>query len=215
MRSRPPWLPCLVTLALAAPVEAPGQPGDSAVCERGVMLALAGETARAESTFLSLLSAAPRDARALNNLGNLQVLAGDPRLALAFYDRALRTDSTDAGIHLNRAAVYLLLGERERALAAAEAGVRRAGGEREAARLMGLRDEPARPGAKAAAAPALHRQEVRDLLRAAIARVPSDSARTRAATTPPPPGGAPRTWRSAGPRGAEGSDAAAVLYWKR
>src|SRR6266850_1677647 len=72
--------------------------------EYGVTLAVSGEEARAESIFVTMLSHTRGDARALNNLGNLRLLRGETGVALAFYERALRGDSLDAGIHLNRAA---------------------------------------------------------------------------------------------------------------
>src|SRR5512138_1127971 len=65
----------------------------------GVTLAVSGEEARAESIFVTMLSHTRGDSRALNNLGNLRLLRGETGVALAFYERALRGDSLDAGIH--------------------------------------------------------------------------------------------------------------------
>ena len=73
----------------------------------GVTLAITGEAARAESVFVTMLSHTRGDSRALNNLGNLRLLRGETGVALAFYERALRGDSLDAGIQLNRAAAVL------------------------------------------------------------------------------------------------------------
>src|SRR5947207_3786352 len=82
--------------------------------EYGVTLAISGEEARAESIFVTMLSHTRGDARALNNLGNLRLLRGETGVALAFYERALRGDSLDPGIHLNRATALMLIGDKDR-----------------------------------------------------------------------------------------------------
>ena len=110
----------------------------------GVTLAIAGDAARAESVFVTMLSHTHGDARALNNLGNLRLLRGETGVALAFYDRALRGDSLDAGIHLNRATALMLIGDQDRADRSYRTGVRLAGGVEQAEALMGLPPEPAR-----------------------------------------------------------------------
>jgi len=181
--------------------------------EYGVALALSGETARAESVFVSLLSNVRGDARALNNLGNLRLLRGELGVALAFYDRALRGDSTEAGIHLNRATALMLMGDDARAEQAAAIGVRLAGGVDKASALLGVKSQEPNPDSKAAEKAYVSKEEVRALLRRAAAAVPTDTSAT------PGPAGAPKkkapNWRSAGPRAAERSEAASVLYWKR
>lgn len=185
-------------------------------CELGVALALNGERAHAESVFVSLLSHHPGDAAAFTNLGNLRLLDDDPEMALAFYRRAERADSTDAGIVLNEATALLLLGDDARAEARAREGLRMAGDVGAAASLMGLhyRDAGAGRGAERAR---LSQEEVLELLRAATGRVPADSVgaserpdstleNTRRKRGP--------VWRSAGPRAGD-LPAPALLYWKR
>src|SRR5439155_1382297 len=71
----------------ASPPPAPAaNPPDAnllrAECEYGIALALAGADASAESAFVSLLSHAPGDARALNNLGNTHLLRGASHVAI-------------------------------------------------------------------------------------------------------------------------------------
>ena len=83
-------------LVSASPRFSAGNPADPRG-EYGVTLAIGGEEARAESVFVTMLSHTRGDARALNNLGNLRLLRGETGVALAFYDRALRGDSLDAG----------------------------------------------------------------------------------------------------------------------
>jgi tetratricopeptide (TPR) repeat protein len=189
-----------------------------AECDYGITLALIGEWAHAESVFVSLLSHAPSDPRALTNLGNVNLLRGDPQAALAFYDAAVRRDTADAGIRLNRATAMMLMGDQDRALPEAAEGVRRAGGERAAAALLGLgTGGPPPPEGKGAAPAQVTRDEVRALLAAAVGRVPADTvgagpAKARAAETGRKK---PPSWRSAGPRGAAESEATTVLYWKR
>ena len=202
---------------LARAEEPVADPGARA-CEYGITLALSGEGATAESIFVSLLSRSPGDPRALNNLGNLRLWRGDADVALAFYARAEEADSADPGIALNEATALLIAGEEEDANARAAEGVRRAGGPEEAARLLGLRYEgDDSEAARASDRVQVSRDEVIALLRAATRAVPADSARAKqAAAGPGAKGRKPiPAWRSAGARGAAGSDAAAVVYWKR
>jgi tetratricopeptide (TPR) repeat protein len=188
------------------------------VCELGITYALSGEDAAAESVFVSLLSRAPNDARALNNLGNLHLWRGDASLALAFYARAGEVDSADAGIILNEATALMIAGEVEPARERAGEGIRRAGSPESAARLLGLRyvgdDDAPRAGDRAQ----VSRDEVLALLRAASRSVPPDSSRAaRAASQGAGPEGRKPipAWRSAGARGASDTDVTAVVYWKR
>lgn len=209
------WLTAIALLwACGRPGFAAASPPASDRADMGVTLAMSGELARAESLFVSMLSDTRGDSRALNNLGNLKLLAGDLGVALAFYDRAARGDSTDAGIQLNRATALLLMGDDARANDAAAVGVRLAGGLEAAQALLGLRNEaaPERAGKQAF----VNRSEIRAMLKTAAAAVPNTSAKPAAgAGTASPKSKGGTTWRSAGPRAADQSDAANVLYWKR
>lgn len=188
------------------------------LCDLGITLALSGQGASAESVFVSLLSKSPRDPRALNNLGNLYLWRGEQDVALAFYGQAGEADSADAGIVLNEATALLLAGDDEGAKARAAVGVARAGGSQKAANLLGLHLDPdSGESEKGADSAQLSRGEVLALLRAATHAVPVDSTHAKQAPVDPKsrnPKKAP-AWRSAGARGSEGTDAAAVLYWKR
>lgn len=209
------WLPAIALLwACGHPGLAFANPSAADRADMGVTLAMSGELARAESLFVSLLSDTRGDSRALNNLGNLKLLAGDLGVALAFYDRAARGDSADAGIQLNRATALLLMGDDARATEAAATGVRLAGGLEKAQALLGLKsDGPAERADKRAF---VNRSEIKAMLKNAAAGVPNaapkPAAGAGAATAKPKSGTA---WRSAGPRAADQSDAANVLYWKR
>jgi tetratricopeptide (TPR) repeat protein len=211
------WITSVVVLAtgLAGSGARAGQDAGTlrGKTQLGVALAMSGEAARAESVFVSLLSDSRGDARALNNLGNLRLLGGELGVALAFYDRALNGDSADAGIHLNRATALMLMGDEERARQAAAVGVRLAGGLDKADALLGLTSGSGSVP-KGAAGAYISKDEVRELLRRAARAVPSDTVYA----APPAAASAHRkapTWRSAGPRGADRSGAADVLYWKR
>ena len=193
-----------------------GPPAHSGGEEMGLALAMSGDVARAESMFVSMLSHTRGDSRALNNLGNLRLLRGDIGVALAFYDRAARGDSTDAGIQLNRATTLMLMGDEDRAREAAALGVQLAGGVAKAQELLGLAPAPGEKSRAADAKAYINRGELRDLLNSAAAGVPRDT--TSAKGIVPGAAGAHRkapTWRSAGPRAADQSDAANLLYWKR
>lgn len=219
-----PWICVAVVLSIgigALPVAAGEASPDSLarLCDYGITLALSGQDMGAESVFVALLSRVPRDARALNNLGNLRLWRNDVSVALEFYARAVEADSTDAGIMLNEATALMVAGEAEAAHDRADEAVQAAGGPEPAARLLGLRyaelDEDA---PRASDRAQLSRDEVLALLRAAARAVPADSTHSDGETS----GGSKAkkrkpipAWRSAGARGASGTDVTAVVYWKR
>jgi tetratricopeptide (TPR) repeat protein len=182
----------------------------------GVTLALSGRAAEAESVFVSMLSRASGDARALNNLGNLHLWRGEPDVALAFYLEASDADTADAAIPLNQALAWLAEGEEDLAQQQAEQGVRRVGGIASAARLLGIRSADLELGSDRGADPArLSRERALLLLRSAARAVPVDS------TSHPPAvadtahaGRSTPTWRSAGARGSDSSDPRVMVYWK-
>jgi tetratricopeptide (TPR) repeat protein len=222
------WLLCL-TLGLAARVHAaagpdslaarPAAPPDAAGLNAyGISLALAKEPDRAEAAFFSVLSQRRGDGRAYNNLGNLHLMKGDYAVALSYYDSALRADSADAGVHLNRAAVLLLLGDEANALDAAALAAQLAGGEEQAGALLGLR-EGGRDSSRAAEKKRLSPAEMRALLKKASRAVPPASRKAPAAPNVER-GQGKRTpaWRSGTTRATEApsdAEAATVLYWKR
>ena len=186
-----------------------------ALNEYGISMALARMPARAESSFISVLSQRRGDARAYNNLGNLSLMKGYYAVALSYYQSALKSDSTDAGVYMNRAAARLLLGDEAGAVDEAAIATRLAGGADRAGELVGLR-EGAVDSSRAAEKKLLSPAEMRALLRKASRAVPSSTAKP-AATPNAERGQGKRTpvWRSGTTRAAEGAaDAATVLYWK-
>lgn len=214
LRARAVWLvPVLAGLLppVTAAADAPSAPYDLE-CEYGISLAQSGNTARAESVFVSLLSHSPGDARALNNLGNLALFRGNAAAALSFYRRAAASDTADPGIALNEAATLALLGEEDAAVNVAANGVGRAGGFDQAADYLGLiysgdASELPRGDKKS-----IRREEALLLLRAAVGKVPVDSTKAKVPDGNKKP--AP-SWRLASPRAGDEGDLPAVVYWKR
>jgi tetratricopeptide (TPR) repeat protein len=180
--------------------------------EYGVSLAVSGEEARAESLFITMLSHTKGDVRALNNLGNIRLMKGETGVALAFYERALRGDSLDAGIHLNHATALMVIGDKSRSEQAFARGVKLAGGVEHAEALLGLGPEKA-PTEKAAKKTAIDPEQVRAMLKQAAKTIPNvkiEPASTAKATNKDQ-----SAWRSAGPRASDGSETPELLYWKR
>ena len=184
--------------------------------EYGVTLAVSGEEARAESIFVTMLSHTKGDARALNNLGNLRLLRGETGVALAFYERALRGDSMDAGIHLNRATALMILGDKVRSEQAFATGVKLAGSVDRAQALLGLPPENGAPVDRAARKTAIDAEQLRAMLKHAATAVPKDSVRM--VDSGISSAGANKhasAWRSAGARASDGEGTPQLLYWKR
>jgi Flp pilus assembly protein TadD len=203
----------IVFLVSASSQLAVGDPADSRG-DYGVTLAIGGEEARAESIFVTMLSHTRGDARALNNLGNLRLLRGETGVALAFYERALRGDSLDGGIHLNRAAALMMIGDQERSEREFAVGVKLAGGVDRAQALLGLPPET-QPTERAARKTAIDAEQLRAMLRRAATSVPRDTVRLLDSAISTGAAKRPSAWRSAGARASDGSDTPQLLYWKR
>jgi len=218
----------LVTVTAALPTLAtamePATPDPNKAAHVYAMaIAFEGDLERADSLFERLVLQRPGDPRALTNLGNVKLLEDKVETALAFYDRAARTDSTDAGIVLNQSTAYLLLGDREQANDRAAVAIALAGGFKQAAGLIGLRRaaEQAADASKAGDRPQISSEELlANLFEAARGRVPTDTIRglsradSAAAMTQPKRKRKGPRWRIAATRG-EVPDAARNLYWKQ
>jgi tetratricopeptide (TPR) repeat protein len=194
----------------------------AAIDEYAVTLALTGDFARAESLFVSLLSSSPKDARALNNLGNLYLIRGEPEIAEAFYGQAMIADTTDFGIPLNLAIALMLSGRNEAAGIRAAEAIEKAGGIDKAASLLSLRsDEIDSKGSDATSKAYLSKKEVMALLKTAGSAVPaisgSEANQDSTAASEIKPSGQqtkPAAWRSAGLRGSDLNEMSTSLYWK-
>lgn len=192
--------------------EAPNGRGDY-----GVTLAITGEAARAESVFVTMLSHTRGDSRALNNLGNLRLLRGETGVALAFYERAIRGDSLDAGIQLNRATALMLLGDKARSEEAFAKGVKMAGSLERAQALLGVPPDKAQPTERAAKKTMIDPEQLRGMLKNAATALPQANAKMSDSTASETAAGGKRVsaWRSAGARASDGGDTPLILYWKR
>jgi Flp pilus assembly protein TadD len=193
----------------------------SLLTEYGVTLAMRGDVARAESVFVSVLSVSPKDPSALNNLGNLHLIKGEPAVALAFYNRAMVFDTTDAGIRLNRSLAMMLTGDNEEARAEAKRAVRMAGGVDLAAALLALKTkhEPSKE-AKASTQTYLSKSEVMALLESAVSGVPADTSRaaqsdSARAASKTATAAKVKAWRSAGLRAEDMNEVTTSVYWKK
>jgi tetratricopeptide (TPR) repeat protein len=216
--NRTPWMLCALCMVVAPVSHAAQQAGHAQVRgDLGVALAMQGEPARAESVFVSMLSHTRGDSRALNGLGNLRLLRGEFGVAMAFYDRALRGDSADAGIHLNRATALMLMGDDARANEAAQTAIRLAGSVEAAQALLGLSPDAPEAARAADKTAIISKDDVRAMLRTAAAAVPTDTGRASNSASQAAKKKTP-TWRSAGPRAADPTDnssSANLLYWKQ
>ena len=130
------------------------------------------------------------------------------------YERALRGDSLDAGIHLNRATALMVIGDRSRSSESFALGVKLAGGLANAQTLLGLPPE-GQTGERAGKKTMIDPEQVRAMLKHAATTVPSDSVRKSGNPANAATGTQPSAWRSAGPRAADGSESQFLLYWKR
>lgn len=213
-RDRIFWAVMTVWLSLVPASLWAADPSD-ARGEYGVSLAMSGEEARAESLFITMLSHTRGDSRALNNLGNIRLLKGETGVALAFYERALRGDSLDAGIHLNRATALMLVGDKARSEESFAIGVRLAGGLDQAQALLGL-PPTKEPTERAAQKTMIDPEQLRAMLRKAATTVPKGAVQPAAAgASKTATGKNTSAWRSAGPRGSDGGETPHLLYWKR
>jgi tetratricopeptide (TPR) repeat protein len=181
----------------------------------GVTLAISGEEAQAESLFITMLSHTRGDARALNNLGNIRLLRGESRVARAFYERALRGDSLDAGIHLNHATALLMLGDKAGSEKAFALGVKLAGGVEQARALLGISPESPPADERAAKKTAIDAELIRAMLKQAASTTPTGKVEPASSGAQKSTGENASAWRSAGPRGSDAGETPQILYWKR
>lgn len=78
---------------------------------RGNALAERGETEAAITAYRRASELAPDKGAALSSLGNAHLALGRVEAAAECYDRALALEPDDAGIHFNRALLWLLTGD--------------------------------------------------------------------------------------------------------
>lgn len=96
--------------ALLADPHTPAQQRAAVFNKRGVVLVELKRPAHAREAFESALDAVAEFAPSLANIGNLHLEAGEIESAIAYYQRALRSDPDYATAHHNLAVAYKRLG---------------------------------------------------------------------------------------------------------
>lgn len=128
---------CLMSVVVAAVIGQSEHPQER--IEHAIGLALRGDYEGARATLEGAFHSFPKDPRILTNLGNVSLLSGQPRLAIAFYEFALRRDPEDPGIRLNVVIALHAMKEEEEARRHAAIALGDLGGLDEAYELLGLR----------------------------------------------------------------------------
>ena len=185
----------------------------------GITLALQDNLDEAMGVFASMLSSTPNDPRALNNLGNVHLLKNEMETAKVFYEQALDQED-DPGTRLNYSISLMLMGDVDGARHEATMAANKAGGQKEAAALLGLsftEEGKASDSARAS------KSEIMDLLQNALAEVPDSTTADSVQARRTGKNGKdqkkkPGVWRSGGPRSSDAQGVAELhnlLYWKQ
>lgn len=176
----------------------------------------AGNLEEAKAELERALSEGLESARTWNNLGAVYAAQGDLERAAQLFQAAANAEGGDAGLWLNLGLARYAAGNSVGAEEPLARGLEKSGGYAEACALLGLAadEEATREGAKRMTA-----EEARELLKAALRRVPRPATRTSGAppSAPAKRQSLPKKWlgRTAGGRSAERAEIADVLYWKR
>jgi len=191
------------------------QPTAEALNEIARLAYSAGRFAEAQAELERAVPIETNVARTRNNLGAVLAAAGDLPRAAESFRVAAGADSVDPGVWLNLGIACYAAGDSTGAELHLMRGLDLSGGYLAACALLGIapEGEPTREGTARMTA-----QEGRDLLRAALRRVPLAASRERAAAAPAVrPAASLRPWvaRSAGGRSAERAVLADLLYWKQ
>jgi tetratricopeptide (TPR) repeat protein len=179
---------------------------------------LAGASAKCREKLEAALALEPASARVHNNLAVAWADEGRYDEALAQMAEALASDRSDPGLWLNQGVLRYAIGDTAGAEAPLAHGLQLSGGYAQACRLLGL---AADEGAGRLGSGRLTPEEARQLLKAALRKLPSPS-RARSGT-PSVTGagrattrgvGAPAGVRTGAPRAEETSPLREHLYWK-
>jgi tetratricopeptide (TPR) repeat protein len=173
----------------------------------GIIYAQQGQVDDAKKEFVKLLEEPNGRAAALTNLGNLAVLDGDVSVALENYNQAAALDTSDAGILLDLGLALKSAGKDVEADAVFARALTKAGGQEQAAYLLGVKTDDDTSKGKVTK---LSNEEIKALLSKASARTPAVNAQATGKDQP-------RTQvvsRPGGARAADVSASPATLYWK-
>ncbi len=97
-------------LAVLAPIDTPLLRAEVETL-RGTALVIDNQVERARASFERALAADPKNYRAMTNLGNLALEAGDVDAAIAAYERALGLNDTFGNAHHNLGVAYRRKGQ--------------------------------------------------------------------------------------------------------
>jgi tetratricopeptide (TPR) repeat protein len=171
---------------------------------------LAGHSDQARESLERALALDPTSPRSHNNLGAALTSQGDLEGAVKEFRAATAGEAGDAGPWLNLGLTLYASGDSLGAEAPMARGAELSGGYQGACSLLGLvpEEDSNREGTKKMSA-----EEARELLKAAIRRVPRPVSGASAAAPHPVK---PRTWtsRMAGGRSADRAELTDLLYWK-
>jgi tetratricopeptide (TPR) repeat protein len=175
----------------------------------------AGRFEEAETALRRMLGQQSGTARTWNNLGTVYAARGDLGKATEAFQAAVGAESVDPGIWLNLGLTRYASGDSAGADESLGRGIGLSGGYAEACALLGLAAEE---GAAREGTARMSAEEARELLKAALRRVPQASANPGAReATPSKPDVTKKRWsgRTAGGRSADRTEMADLLYWKR
>lgn len=175
---------------------------------------LAGRLEQCQGKLEEALKLEPASARTHNNLAVTLADEGDCAGALVHLREAVSSDGSDPGIWLNLGVVSYVAGDTADAESPLERGLELAGGYAPSCNLLGL---PPDERAGRLGRSRLSTEEARQLLKAALRRLPSPS-RPKAAPSAPVaapavPAGSLQT-RTGAPRAEENTPLRKHLYWK-
>jgi tetratricopeptide (TPR) repeat protein len=140
-----------------------------ALCELARVYFLAGRQDESRTKLQEALGREPRSAQVLNNLAVVEAAAGNLTLALEHCAAALELEAGDPGIWLNLGMLRYAAGDTLGAGEPLSKGMEMSGGWAQACRLLGL---PAEEAAERGGTSSLTAQEARELLAAALRRLP-------------------------------------------
>jgi tetratricopeptide (TPR) repeat protein len=172
----------------------------------------AGRLDEARAELDSALVREPESARTRNNLGATYAAQGDLDRASQQFRSAIDAEGSDAGYWLNLGLTRYAAGDSAGAEEPIAHGLELSGGYPEACALLGLAPDPeaTREGSKRMTA-----EEARELLKAALRRVPHSAPGASASAAKQPPTSKKWSARVAGGRSADRAEIADLLYWKR
>jgi hypothetical protein len=175
---------------------------------------LAGRPEQCQGKLEDALKLEPASARTHNNLAVALADEGDYAGALAHLREAVSSDRSDPGVWLNLGVVSYVAGDTASAESPLARGLELAGGYVSSCNLLSL---PPDEGAGRLGRGRISTEEARQLLKAALRKLPPPSrpkvAPSAPVAAPAVPEGSPRT-RTGAPRAEENTPLREHLYWK-